>query len=71
MDFEEVKPHARDQSKKVVANNSKSLSLESTKYSNMRFFISLQIIYIHNVVPNSKHLKNAYPTNSSNRLASQ
>ena len=46
MDFEEVKPHAQDQSNKVVANNSKSLSLESTESSNMRLFLSLQIIHI-------------------------
>ena len=46
MDFEEVKPHAKDQSNKVVANNSKSLSPESTESSNMRLFLSLQIIHI-------------------------
>ena len=46
MDFVEVKPHARDQSNKVVANNSRSLSSESTESSNMRLFLSLQIIDI-------------------------
>ena len=46
MDFEEVKPHAKDQSNKVVANNSKSLSPESTESSKMRLFLSLQIIHI-------------------------
>ena len=46
MDFQEVKPHAQDQSNKVVANNPKSLSPESTESSNMRLFLSLQIIHI-------------------------
>ena len=46
MDFQEVKPHAQDQSNKVIANNSKSLSPESTEPSNMRLFLSLQIIHI-------------------------
>ena len=65
MDFEEVNPHSRDQSNKVVANKAKSLSLENTESSNMRLFLSLQIIHITQC-PNSKHLKNASPTNSSN-----
>ena len=46
MDSQEVNPHARDQSKKVVTNRAMSLSPESTESSNMKLFLSLQRIHL-------------------------
>ena len=71
MDFEEVKPHAREKSNKVVANNSKSLFPENTESSNMQLFLSFQIIHITQCGTKFKKFMNAFPTNSSNWLASQ
>ena len=42
MDFLKVNPHARDQSNKVITNK----AMESTESSNMRLFLSLQLIHI-------------------------
>jgi len=42
MDFLKVNPHARDQSNKVTTKK----AMESTKSSNMRLFLSLQLIHL-------------------------